>query len=226
MRILLVEDSRHLREATATALKKTGYAVDTASDGNDGLWLAQENPYDLAILDIMLPGLDGLSILRELRKEKREIVVLLLTARDKIDDKVAGFEAGADDYLPKPFALAELLARVNALCRRSYGQNNNRLTIGNLEVDTSRKSAARDGQTLDLTAKEYAILEYLALREGKVVSRTEIENHVYDEFVSPMSNVVDRTICVLRRKIAVPENAPPLIHTRRGQGYVMELRSD
>jgi DNA-binding response OmpR family regulator len=225
MRILLVEDSRHLREATATALKKSGYAVDTASDGNDGLLLARENPYDLAILDIMLPGLDGLSILRELRKDKRNMVVLLLTARDQVDDKVEGFEAGADDYLAKPFALKELLARVHALCRRSYGQNNNCLKVDTLEVDTSRKCAVRAGEALELTAKEYAILEYLALREGKVVSRTEIESHVYDEFVSPMSNVVDRTICVLRQKIAVPKEATPLIHTRRGQGYVLESRA-
>ncbi|MEM8954564.1 MAG: response regulator transcription factor [Verrucomicrobiota bacterium] len=225
MRILLVEDSRHLREATATALKKSGYAVDTAADGKDGLWLAQENPYDLAILDIMLPGMDGLSILREIRKQKRDLVVLLLTARDKVDDKVEGFEAGADDYLAKPFALKELLARVNALCRRSYGQTTHQLNIGNLEVNTSKKSAQRAGKTLELTAKEYAILEFLALREGKVVSRTEIENHVYDELVSPSSNVVDRTICVLRQKITVPEGDTPLIHTKRGHGYILEART-
>lgn len=224
MRLLLVEDSRRLRETIAVALKRSGYAVDATGEGDEGLWLAQTYPYDAAILDIMLPGLDGLSILKQLRGEGNATPVMFLTAKDKIDDRVAGLRAGADDYLVKPFALEELLARVEALCRRSYQKAAPEVRVGDLTVNTTAKTAKRGEQLLDLAAREFALLEYLVLRQGEVVSRTEIEQHIYDDLVSPMSNVVDSAICVLRKTIAVTPDAKPLIHTRRGQGYVLEER--
>lgn len=176
--------------------------------------------YDLVILDVMLPRRDGLSVLAELRAKGNQVHVLLLTARDTVADRVQGLRAGADDYLVKPFALDELLARVEALCRRAYGSKRSGVTIGDLEIDTTAKVVRRGGQAVDLTAREYQLLEYLARREGHVVSRTEIEDHIYDGNVDPISNVVDSAICALRKKLRT-ENSAPLIHTRRGQGYVL-----
>ena len=225
MRILLVEDSNRLRDAVAKGLRESGYAVDATGDGNDGLWMAQENSYDVLLLDIMLPGMDGLTILEKIRDGGKQTPVLFLTAKDTIADRVNGLRRGADDYLVKPFALEELLARIDALCRRSYHQSSPRVSIDDLEIDTSAKTASRGGARLDLTAREYALLEYLMMRQGAVVSRTEIEEHIYDELVSPMSNVVDSAICNLRRKIASSEASVPLIHTRRGQGYVLEVKN-
>lgn len=221
MRVLVVEDSRRLRENIGLALRKSGYAVDVAPDGNDGLWMAQSHRYDAVILDIMLPGLDGLSVLRQLRKEGNDTPILFLTARDTIHDRVAGLRSGADDYIVKPFELEELLARVESLCRRSYQKASPVIRVYDLALDTSAKSVRRGGRLVDLTAREYALIEYLALRHGHVVSRTEIEEHIYDDQVSPMSNVVDSTVCSLRKKIAIIPNSKPLIHTRRGQGYVL-----
>lgn len=225
MRVLVVEDSPNLRETIALVLRETGYAVDETGDGEEGLWKAQSYPYDVIVLDLMLPGLDGLSVLRELRRENNQTQILILSARDTVDDRVGGLEAGADDYLVKPFAIKELLARVEALCRRAYGKKNPSITIGALEIDTRSKSVSCSGQSVSLTAREYAILEFLALREGEVVSRTEIESHVYDDLVTPMSNVVDRAICVLRKKIAGTGDNAPGIQTRRGQGYLIEATS-
>jgi len=221
MRLLLAEDSVRLRQTLAVAFRRTGYAVDETGDGADALWMAKEGTHDAIILDIMLPGLDGLSVLRDLREAGNETPVLLLTARDAVPDRVLGLQAGADDYLAKPFALEELLARVQALCRRRYGKHNPRLILADLLIDTGSRTATRGGVPVDLTAREYAILEYLMHRKGDVVSRTEIESHVYDDLVSPLSNVVDSAICVLRSKLSVGENPVPLIHTRRGQGYVL-----
>ncbi|MEM7146126.1 MAG: response regulator transcription factor [Verrucomicrobiota bacterium] len=225
MRLLLVEDTQGLREKIAHALKRSGYAVDTADNGRDGLWMAQNHDYDAAILDIMLPELDGIGILEQLRKDGIETAVMFLTAKDAIDDRVKGLQSGADDYLVKPFALEELLARVQALCRRSHGQASPKIEIADLVINTAAKSVTRNGTPIDLPAREYALLEYLAHRQGQVVSRTVIEEHIYDEFVSPMSNVVDAAIYTLRKKLAVSKNSPPLIHTRRGQGYILEDRS-
>lgn len=222
MRLLIVEDSQRLRDAIVKALKQSGYAVDATGDGSDGLWMAQENTYDAVVLDIMLPGLDGLTVLERLRAGGKDTPVLFLTAKDTVADRVDGLKRGADDYLVKPFALEELLARIDALCRRSYQKPSSNLSVLDLVVDTSAKSATRAGKPLTLTAREYAILEYLMLRQGAVVSRTEIEQHIYDEMVSPMSNVVDSAVCNLRRKISVGDDPVPLIHTRRGQGYVLE----
>lgn len=221
MRVLLVEDSERLRKSIGAALKRSGYAVDTAADGEEGLWLAESHHYDAIVLDIMLPKLDGLSVVAELRRRDASPHVLLLTARDTVDDRVRGLQAGADDYLVKPFALEELLARVQALCRRSYGIKNPRLTIGDLEIDTATREVRRAGQPITLKPREYALLEYLALRRGEVVSRRDIETHLYDEAVDPMSNVVDSAISVLRKRLA-QTGAPPLIHTRHGHGYVLK----
>lgn len=218
MRVLLVEDSARLQRSISTALKKSGYAVDCAGDGEEGLWLAETNEYDAVVLDIMLPKLDGLSMLKKIRTAGRDTHVLLLTAKDTVEDRVRGLELGADDYLIKPFALEELLARVQALCRRAYGQKSNALAIGPLELDTSKKTAVVNGRSAELTSREYNLLEYLAMRRGQVVSRADIEEHIYDGLVDPMSNVVDSAICLLRKKLG---NAT-LIQTRRGLGYVLD----
>ena len=221
MRILLVEDKNRLREAIEKALRESGYAVDSTDNGNDGLWIASENAYDVILLDIMLPGLDGLSVLEQLREKKRDTPVLLLTAKDTIADRVKGLRKGADDYLIKPFALEELLARIEALCRRSYKKSTSTITLNDLIIDNSAKTVKRNGDLIDLTAREYAILEYLAMRQGAVISRSEIEEHIYDELVSPMSNVVDSAICNLRKKLVKGPDDAELIHTRRGQGYIL-----
>jgi DNA-binding response OmpR family regulator len=221
MRLLLVEDSVRLQLSVATALRRSGYVVDTAGDGEEGLWLAESNAYDLVILDLMLPKIDGLEVLRRLRAQGRDTHVLLLTARDTVADRVTGLQTGADDYLVKPFALEELLARVQALCRRAYGTKATLLAIGDLEIDTLGHSVRRGGQPVELTSREYMLLEYLAHRRDQVVSRSDIEAHIYDGQVDPMSNVVDSAICTVRKKISTSKSAAPLIHTRRGLGYVL-----
>lgn len=220
MRALVIEDSEVLRRSVATALRKAGYAVDTTGDGAEGLWYAESNPYDAIVLDLMLPGVDGLTLLQRLRRQGKETPVLILTARDTVDDKVSGLRAGADDYLIKPFALEELLARVQALCRRQYAQRNPRLVIGNLKIDTASRTVTRAGHPVELTPREYRLLEYLAMRHDEVVSRTEIWEHIYDEHSEPLSNAVDSAICGLRKKIE-PPGTRALLHTRRGMGYVL-----
>lgn len=222
MRLLFVEDSERLQRSVGAGLKRAGYAVDAARDGKEGLHLALEREYDTIILDLMLPGIDGLSLLGRLRMAGRQTHVLLLTARDSVEDRVQGLRGGADDYLVKPFAFEELLARVQALCRRAYGKKEACMVVGNLVVDTARRTASRGGQPLTLAPREYMLLEYLAARQGYVVSRTEIEAHIYDEVSDPFSNVVDSAICALRKKIGRPGSAL-LIHTRRGAGYIMEV---
>jgi DNA-binding response OmpR family regulator len=221
VRVLLVEDSERLCRYVATALKKSGYQVDMTHDGKDGLWLAESNDYDVIVLDIMLPGLDGLSLLRELRKKGKSTHVLCLTARDTVDDRVNGLQAGADDYLIKPFAQKELLARVEALCRRAYGSKQTRLIIADLEIDSLSKEVFRAGKLVKLKPREYLLLEYLARRAGQVVARQDIEAHIYNDEADPMSNVVDSAVCSLRKKIG-NFNKAPLIHTRHGLGYVLK----
>ena len=217
MRVLFVEDSESLRRSVRRALRHAGFGVDTAADGEEGLALAEANDYDALVLDVMLPKLDGLALLRRLRAAGKTTHTLLLTARDTVADRVEGLQQGADDYLVKPFALAELLARVEALCRRAYGVKSRALHIGPFELDLSARRLRRDGADVELTAREWRLLEYLALRRGQVVSRTEIEAHIYDELVEPMSNVVDAAVYGLRRKIGAN-----YIRTRRGLGYVLE----
>ena len=224
VRILLIEDSERLQRAVSTGLRKAGYAVDTARSGNEGLWLAEGNPYDVIILDLMLPGLDGLSLLKKIRGSAKPISsvhVLILTAKDTIEDRVAGLRGGADDYLIKPFSFDELLARVEALVRRRHEMKNPIIAIGDLLIDTSAHSVTRGGVLIDLPPKQYALLHFLATRQGQLVSRAEIESSLYDECAEPMSNVVDAAIYALRKRIDLP-GAPSLIQTRRGMGYMLQ----
>jgi DNA-binding response OmpR family regulator len=218
MRILVIEDYGPIREAVTEGLRDVGFAVDAAADGRDGLWYAESNEYDVIVLDLMLPEIDGLTILKKLRADKRRVCVLILTARDQLDDRVAGLNAGADDYLVKPFAFAELLARVRTLVRRRYDQQDPMIQIADLTIDTASRTVRRGRRVIELTAREYSLLEYLAVRAGELVSRTDIWEHVYDFNSASQSNVVDVYIGYLRRKIESPD-LPRLIHTRRGQGY-------
>jgi DNA-binding response OmpR family regulator len=224
MRLLLVEDYRPMRESLAKGLRETGFAVDATGDGEEGLWYALGNNYDVIILDLMLPGLDGLSILKKLRAEGRQSHVLILTAKDTVDDRITGLDLGADDYLVKPFAFRELLARVRALVRRSYRAKNPRLEVQDLRIDLTLQRVWRGGEEIGLTPREYALLEYLALRAGQVVSRTDIWEHVYEFNSSASSNVVDVYIGYLRRKID-PPGRPSLINTIRGRGYLLGAES-
>jgi len=225
MKVLLIEDSARLQMSVGRALRKAGYALDVSDNGEEGLWRAEANDYDVIVLDIMLPKLDGLSLLQRLRQKGKSTHVLLLTARDTVEDRVQGLQLGADDYLVKPFALEELLARVEALCRRAYGSKQTRLVIADLEIDTVAKEVFRAGSLVRLKPREYLLLEYLARRCGQVVTRGEIEAHIYDDSVDPMSNVVESAVCSLRKKISVP-NPAPLIHTRHGLGYVLKVESE
>ena len=218
MRVLVVEDSARLRQTVSTWLRRHGFAVDASGDGEEGLFLAQNTDYDVIVLDIMLPKLDGLTLLQRLRQAGKSTHVLLLTAKDTVPNRVRGLELGADDYLVKPFALEELLARVKALCRRAYGSKDTRLVIGDLEIDTAARKVTRAGQPIALQPREYALLEYLARRRGHIVTRAEIEEHIYRGEVDLASNAVDSAICSLRQKLAAA-NPTPLIHTRRGLGY-------
>jgi DNA-binding response OmpR family regulator len=222
MRVLVVEDSERLRTAVTSGLRKSGYAVDAVGDGDAGLWHALSTDYDVIVLDLSLPGLDGLTLLGRLRAAGRDTHVLVLTARDTVEERVAGLRAGADDYLVKPFAFDELLARVEALVRRRHGVKNPRIDLGRVVVDTAARTVAVEGLPVDLSPREYALLAYLAARHGTVVSRTEIEAHVYDERAEPSSNVVDAAVYALRKKID-PPGGPSCIRTRRGMGYVLHV---
>jgi len=201
-------------------LKEAGFAVDATGDGEEGLWYARTGDYDVIVLDLMLPGVDGLTILRRLRDEGSAVPVLILTARDAVDDRVRGLDLGADDYLVKPFAFSELLARVRARVRRKYEAGSAVLRVADLEIDTSTRTVRRAGKGLGLTAREYAILEFLALRAGQVVTRAEMWEHLYGFDAEPESNVIDVYIARLRKRLE-RGNRPRLIHTRRGLGYVL-----
>jgi DNA-binding response OmpR family regulator len=220
MRVLLVEDYAPLRKAVAQGLREAGFAVDATGDGAEGLWYAQGSDYDAIVLDLMLPGMDGLTILRRLREAGRKAHVLILTAKGTLADRVQGLNLGADDYLVKPFAFEELLARVRALVRRRHDVGDPVLRVADLEVDTVGRVARRAGERIELSAREYALLELLALRAGEVVTRADIWEHLYEFDSAAQSNVVDVYIGYLRRKIERP-GLPCLIHTRRGQGYVL-----
>jgi DNA-binding response OmpR family regulator len=220
VRLLIIEDYTPLRESLARGLRDAGYAVDTTGSGAEGLWYAMNHPYDVVILDVMLPGIDGFEILRRLRGEGNATQVLVLTARDAIADRVTGLDLGADDYLVKPFAFDELSARVRAMVRRQYGRVDPVIRIGSLEVDTRARQVRRDGRALVLSAREYALLEYLAHRAGQIVSRAELWDHAYDEAAEPGSNVLDVHISHLRKKIDDGQGQK-LLHTRRGQGYLL-----
>lgn len=223
MKILLVEDYVPLRTSIAQILDESGHTVDEAGDGLEAMRLATKNNYTLAIVDVMLPGADGLEVLREIRRAEKETAVLIITARDSIEDRVKGLDAGADDYLVKPFSLDELTARVRALLRRANQVRDPMLRVGDLELDTKRRSARRGGVELELTSKEYALLELLMLRTGQVVTRGDVWEQLYDFDQEMESNVIDVFVAYLRKKVE-RVGLPKLIHTRRGQGYLMEER--
>lgn len=219
MRALVVEDYAVLRESLAKGLRDSGYAVDATGEGGEGLWYAENHPYDVIILDLMLPGMSGLDLLKKLRRTGNTTPVLVLTAKDAVADRVAGLDLGADDYMVKPFAFDELVARLRALVRRRYAQVDAVLRVADLEIDTRARRVKRAGAVVGLSAREYALLEYLAHRAGHIVSRTELWDHAYDEAAEANSNVLDVHISHLRRKIDDGHDTK-LIHTRRGQGYV------
>ena len=216
MRLLIVEDEPRLLRNLMKALREEGYAVDGAEDGDDGLFKATSSDYDAIVLDVMLPGINGWEVLTKLRETKRT-PVLMLTARDSSEDRVRGLDGGADDYLVKPFDLPELLARVRALIRRAAGQVRSEIELGDVLMDTRSKQVSRSGEAITLTAREYAIFEYLALHRGQLVSRTELFEHLFDENDDTLSNLIDVHIFSLRKKLG-----KDLITTRRGQGYCIE----
>jgi two-component system copper resistance phosphate regulon response regulator CusR len=220
MRVLLVEDEAKVAGVVARALQTERLAVDTAADGLEGLDLATANPYDLVIVDLMLPRLDGTELVRRLRRTNAEVPVLVLTARDRVADKITNFEAGADDYLTKPFALAELVVRVKALLRRGPVARQNVLRVADLELDRLAHTVKRAGVAVRLTVKEYALLEYLALNADRVLSRTMISEHVWDQSFEGLTNIVDVYVRQLRLKIDEPHERR-LIHTVRGVGYCL-----
>ncbi|HEW79337.1 MAG TPA: response regulator transcription factor [Phycisphaerales bacterium] len=220
MRLLLIEDYRPLQKSLAKGLREAGFAVDITGDGREGLWYATSNDYDVIILDLMLPGMDGLSLLKKLRAKGRQSHVLILTAKDTIEDRVTGLDMGADDYLVKPFAFEELLSRLRALMRRRYQEKNSCIHIEEMRIDLTTQRVWRCREELQLTRREYALLEYLAMRAGQTVSRTDIWEHVYEFNSSASSNVVDVYIGYLRKKIERP-GKPALIRTVRGRGYIL-----
>lgn len=220
MKILVIEDYAPIRNAVVDGLTAVGYSVDESADGAQGKWLAQSGDYDVIVLDLMLPKIDGLSILRSLREQGDEAHILILTAKDTVPERVEGLDLGADDYLAKPFVFDELLARVRALIRRKYGGKSPVIRVADLEVDTKARRVTRAGNSIAMTAKEFALLEYMAHRSGDIVSRSEIWEHVYSFEADNHSNVVDVYISYLRKKID-KEGMAKLIHTRRGQGYVL-----
>ena len=224
MRVLVAEDHPSLARSLADGLRDDGYAVDLTFDGNEALHLATSNPYDAILLDIMMPGRDGFSIIHALRRGGIQTPILCLTAKDGVGDRVKGLDGGADDYLVKPFAWEELLARLRSMVRRGHGHKSTVITVGDLEIDTARKSARRGGRNIDLSAREYALLEYLAHRQGQVVSRSDIWEHLYDQHDETTSNVVDVYIGYIRSKID-RDFPTKLIHTRRGQGYLLGVES-
>ena len=220
MRILVAEDHPSLAQSIATGLRDEGYAVDLTMDGEEAMHWATTNQYGCIVLDIMLPGRDGWSVLKALRQKGATTPVIFLTAKDAIDDRVRGLDMGADDYVVKPFNWSELLARVRAAIRRPHGHKSATLAVNDLEIDTVAKTVRRAGKAIELTAREYALLEYLAHREGQVVSRTDIWEQLYGQEDATTSNVVDVYIGYLRAKID-RDHPVKLIHTRRGLGYVL-----
>ena len=217
MRLLVVEDEADLAQTLRKALAEEGFAVDLAADGDEGLYRLTEMPYDAAILDIMLPKRDGWSVLDAARKAGVRTPVLALTARDLVADRVRGLNLGADDYLTKPFALAELIARVHALIRRAYGNPISTITLGPFTIDTAARQVSRNGAAIELTAREFAILELLARSRGAVMTRSTITEHIYDGETDVLSNTIEVHIASLRRKLGAE-----IIRTRRGEGYIVD----
>ncbi|HKV25731.1 MAG TPA: response regulator transcription factor [Candidatus Acidoferrum sp.] len=225
MRILLVEDDPGVRRFVVKGLREQAYAVDTAATGDEALYQTDINEYDLIVLDIMIPEPDGFEVCRRLRKSGKRMPILMLTAKDAVEDRVNGLDRGADDYLTKPFEFRELLARLRALMRRSTELRPPKLVVGDLELDTASQNATLGGAPVSLTHKEYALLEYLVRNAGRVVSRAEIAEHVWDETFDPFSNLIEVYVNRLRRKID-SEGDAALLQTRRGAGYILTAEDE
>ena len=221
MKILLAEDEVDLNNVVTRYLKKNGYSVDSVLDGEEALDYLEYGEYDLVILDIMMPKVDGFEVIKKLRNKGNHTSILMLTARDSADDKVKGLDLGADDYIVKPFDFNELLARIRAVVRRKYGNSSNKLVIGDLILDTSNKSVTRAGKQIELTGKEYEVLEYLMQSKNRILSREQIKEHVWDFDYEGDSNIIDVLIKNIRKKIDV-EDGKQIIYTKRGLGYVIK----
>lgn len=221
MRILLVEDEARIAHFVAKGLREQAYAVDVSANGDEAIYKASISDYDAIILDVMIPGRDGFQVCSELRASGLAVPIIMLTARDGLQDRIAGLDSGADDYLTKPFAVAELLARLRALLRRGQVVRSEIIRVADLLIDTRARRAIRGGKDLSLTTKEYALLEYLAREQGRVVNRSELAEHVWDENFDPISNLIDVHINRLRNK--VDNGFTPLIQTRRGAGYLLTV---
>ena len=224
MRLLLIEDNIPLLTAFGQYLRESGYLVDTATTGDEGLWAAEGGGHDLVLLDLMLPKMDGMEILRRLRARENPVHIIVISARDGLEDRLAALDAGADDYLVKPFALSEAVARVRALMRRSYTKKSPKMTVGDLDLEPMQRTVCREGRPIKLTALEYRLLEYFFYRLGEVVTRTDIWEKVFEDGSGGSSNVVDVYIGYLRKKLNAGD-FPNLIHTRRGQGYMLAEKS-
>src|SRR5467141_2144747 len=225
MRLLLVEDDARIARFVAKGLREQAYAVDVTANGDDALYEAAINSYDVVILDVMIPGRNGFEVCRELRRAGQRMPILMLTARDAVEDRISGLDHGADDYLTKPFEFRELLARLRALLRRSGELRPARIVVADLVLDTAAQSVSRASRSVTLTAKEYALLEYLARNAGRVVGRAEIAEHVWDETFDPFSNLIEVYVNRVRRKIDA-DSSKPLLHTRRGAGYIFGPLND
>jgi DNA-binding response OmpR family regulator len=220
MRLLLVEDDSRIARFVARGLQEQAYAVDAVANGDDALYQADINDYDLVILDVMIPGKDGFETCRAIRASGKRMPILMLTARDAVEDRIRGLDAGADDYLTKPFEFGELLARLRALLRRPRDLQPSKIRVGDLELDTASQTARRGSTAIPLTAKEYALLEFLVRNANRVVGRSEIAEHVWDESFDPFSNLIEVYVNRLRRKLG-EDNGKPLLQTRRGSGYIL-----
>ena len=221
MRLLVIEDNTSLRQSLTEYFREQCFVVDSTGTGDEGLWYATEHPYDVILLDLMLPEIDGMEILRRLRKKQISVFILVISARDGLDDRIEALNSGADDYLTKPFPMSEALARVHALLRRKYSVKDPVIHIADLDLDPVKRTVSRANQPIDLTALEYRLLEYLAFRSGQVVSRTEIWEHVFEDSSGGNSNAADVYIGYLRKKLNLSD-LPNLIHTRRGHGFILE----
>src|SRR5580693_2655941 len=225
MRLLLVEDDARIARFVTKGLEEQSYAVDVVANGNDAVYQVDINDYDVVILDVMIPGLDGFATCRAMRAAGKRMPILMLTARDGVDDRIVGLDSGADDYLTKPFEFGELLARLRALLRRPSELRPSQIIVGDLTIDTGSQSVSRGSRSIVLTTKEYALLEFLARNAGRVVGRAEIAEHVWDETFDPFSNLIEVYVNRVRRKIDA-DSTKPLLQTRRGAGYLLSSLTD
>ena len=224
MRLLLVEDDSRIAHFVARGLQEQAYAVDVVANGDDALYQVEINDYDVIVLDVMIPGKDGFATCRGIRTLGKRMPILMLTARDAVDDRIRGLDSGADDYLTKPFEFGELLARLRALLRRPRDLRPSQILVGDLELDTASQTAKRGNRSIPLTTKEYALLEFLARNANRVIGRSEIAEHVWDESFDPFSNLIEVYVNRLRRKLG-EEDGKPLLQTRRGSGYILSAPS-